>query len=90
MPRPKTRETLEDTMTTTRTTLILEATPEVADFLNNQADMVDPNTLVNRLIRDAKKREGLDTVETGRTPPESDNFHKAMEDFLDQDIPSAG
>lgn len=67
-----------------KTTLILEARPEAAEFLNQQANTSDPSLLINQLLRAAKNREGLGKQASDTRTKSSDELQNTLEDFLDQ------
>jgi hypothetical protein len=73
-----------------RTTLILEAEPEVADFLSNQPNTTDPSTLVNKLLQAAKEREGLGKAAHEKETSQPDEFRRTLEDFLDENTHAGG
>lgn len=72
-----------------RTTLIVKLTDPGTEFLYRQPGTTDPSMLINHLLREEKKREGLQQEITGDTPSYHDPVKVAMENFLDEDIRAA-
>jgi hypothetical protein len=71
-----------------KTTFVLSLDEDTALFIEEMRERLgneDPNTFINRLLRQERDRLGLPS----RQPRQSAENHE-MEKFIDQQIPSAG
>jgi hypothetical protein len=71
-----------------RTTFVLSLDEDTAAFLDTMRDRSgneDPNAFINRLLRQERDRLGMPSKDL----PKSSTL-KEMENFVDQQIPSAG
>ncbi len=72
-----------------RSTLILEVSEKMSDFIQNQQGAVDPSALVNLLLRKQMARENFQT-NPSKTKTDRNDIRAALEDFVDQDTHAAG
>lgn len=71
-----------------KTTFVLSLDDDTAAFLEQMRDRLgneDPNVFINRLLRQERDRLGMPSQERKPSPE-----LKEMENFVDQQIPSAG
>lgn len=73
-----------------RSTLILEVDDDLSAFIENQQGLVDPSALVNKLVREEIKREGLQPEGARQNKTQPNTVHRALEELVDEDTHAAG
>lgn len=71
-------------------TLVLDLDKELAEFVRNQSSAVDPSAFIAKLVRDDMSRNGDQVNASSQKKVDENSVTQALEEHIDDVIPSAG